>query len=221
MQYKTIEQSVRAILSELPAHVQLVAAAKTRTTDEVKAAIQAGVRIIGYNYVQEAEQIRQALTDDVKWHMIGHLQRNKARKALNLFDMVETLDSVKLAQVIEKINAEEERITPVLIEVNSGREEAKAGVFPEDLEQLIRNISTLKYVRVMGLMTMGPFSVDPEVSRPYFRVTGEAFKRLEELKIPRVEMRYLSMGMSDSYHVAIEEGANLVRIGTKLFGPRE
>ena len=221
MQYKTIEQSVRAILSELPAHVQLVAAAKTRTTDEVKAAIQAGVRIIGYNYVQEAEQIRQNLKDDVKWHMIGHLQRNKARKALNLFDMVETLDSVKLAQVIEKINAEEERITPVLIEVNSGREEAKAGVFPEDLEQLIRNISTLKYVRVMGLMTMGPFSVDPEVSRPYFRVTGEAFKRLEELKIPRVEMRYLSMGMSDSYHVAIEEGANLVRIGTKLFGPRE
>lgn len=221
MQYKNIKQSVRAVLSELPAHVELVAAAKTRTADEVKAAIEAGVRIIGYNYVQEAERIRREIADDVKWHMIGHLQRNKAGKACAIFDMIETLDSLKLAGIIDQLNAGTDAVTPVLIEVNSGREAAKAGVLPEDLEALVTSLSFLKHVSVMGLMTMGPFSADPEDSRPYFRTTGEAFRRLRELGIPGVEMRYLSMGMSDSYRVAIEEGANLVRIGTKLFGPRE
>ncbi len=221
MKYADIERSVRAVLHELPGHVQLVAAAKTRTAGEVRAAIEAGVRIIGYNYVQEAEHIRQEITADVKWHMIGHLQRNKARKALELFDMIETLDSAKLARTIDQINTDTDRVTPILIEVNSGREEAKAGVFPEDAEALVREIAGMQRVRVMGLMTMGPFSDDPEDSRPYFRTTAEVYRDLGRLKLAGVEMRYLSMGMSDSYRVAIEEGANLVRIGTKLFGPRE
>ncbi len=221
MRFKNIEQSVRAVLSELPAHVELVAAAKTRTSDEVKAAIQAGVRILGYNYVQEAERIRSQIPSGIKWHMIGHLQRNKARKALDVFDMVETLDSARLAQMIDKIAAEKEMVMPVLIEVNSGREEGKAGVLPEDLGQLIREIATHGHVKIMGLMTMGPITDNPEDARPFFKITRNAFEDLKNLNITGVDMRYLSMGMSDSYRIAIDEGANLVRIGTKLFGSRE
>ena len=221
MHFQYIEKSVHQILSELPAHIELVAAAKTRTAEEVRAAVEAGVRIIGYNYVQEAERIRPQIPYTVKWHMIGHLQRNKARKALELFDMVETLDSVRLAQVIDKIGAEKDRVIPVLIEVNSGREKSKTGVFPEELESLIRNISSLKYLKVMGLMTMGPLTVDPQSCRPFFKITRAAFDELRRLAIPGVEVKYLSMGMSDSYRIAIEEGANMIRIGTKLFGPRD
>ena len=177
MKHSDIERSVRAVLRELPGHVQLVAAAKTRSANEVRAAIEAGVRIIGYNYVQEAERIRPEISADVKWHMIGHLQRNKAKKALELFDMVETLDSAKLARTIDQLNLEEDRMTQILIEVNSGREEAKAGVFPEDVEALVREIAGMKRIRVMGLMTMGPFSDDPEEARSAIHALLEELKR--------------------------------------------
>jgi len=207
-------------MSELPAGVELAAAAKGRTPDEVLQAVEAGVNIIGENYVQEAEKARGAVGDRASWHMIGHLQKNKVKKAVALFDMIETVDSAELAQEIDRRCAEAGRVMPVLVEVNSGREEQKAGVLPEDAEGLIREISRLPNIRVMGLMTMGPRFGDPEDSRPYFVITRQLFDRLKALKIANVEMKYLSMGMTNSYRVALEEGANLVRIGTKIFGAR-
>jgi pyridoxal phosphate enzyme (YggS family) len=220
MDYQKIVTSVRTVLSELPAHVDLIAAAKTRTADEVNAAIEAGVRIIGYNYVQEAERIRPEIMKGVKWHLIGHLQRNKVRKALDIFDVIETVDSLKLAEVIDRVSSEAETVTPVLIEVNSGREREKSGVFPENTEILVRGISKLNHIRVVGLMTMGPVTDDGEETRPCFRETRKIFDTLSAMQIPGVDMRYLSMGMSASYRIAIEEGANQIRLGTKLFGSR-
>lgn len=215
-----IQKNVKQILSSLPRGVQLVAAAKTRTLEEVEEAVEAGIAILGYNYVQEAEEISRGIGDKVKYHMIGHLQRNKAKKAVELFDMIETIDSPRLAEAVNRYCGEADKIMPILIEVNSGREANKSGVFPEDVEILVHQISQLPFLKIQGLMTMGPFSGDPEDSRPYFKTTKETFDRLNRASIPNVEMKYLSMGMSNSYLVAIEEGANIVRIGTLLFGER-
>ena len=219
-QDNVISESVRRILETIPPEVVLVAAAKTRTLEEVEAAIQAGVTHIGYNYVQEALPIIQAIGSRVTWHMIGHLQRNKAKVAVQHFDMIETVDSWRLAQALDRRCADIEKTMPVLVEINSGRESNKTGVLPNDVGELVQQISTLGHLRVEGIMTMGPRFGDPEDSRTYFQATREAFERLAAENLPNVTMRYLSMGMSNSYRIAIEEGANIVRIGTKLFGER-
>lgn len=215
-----IFESVKQVLETIPPHVTLVAAAKTRTLEEVETAVQAGITHIGYNYVQEALPIIQAIGDRVQWHMIGHLQRNKAKVAAQRFDMVETIDSLRLAEALDRRCAAIGKKMPVLVEVNSGREANKTGVFPEDLDDLVRQISQLNHIQVQGLMTMGPGFGDPENARPYFRATREAFERLASLNMPNVVMSALSMGMSNSYLVAIEEGSTMVRIGTRLFGRR-
>ena len=215
-----IEENVKKILEALPEGVQLVGAAKTRSPEEILEAVNAGLEIIGENYVQEAEKASQAIGSRVKWHMIGHLQRNKARKAVAIFDMIETVDSVRLAREIDKQSRKIDKVMPILIEINSGEEEQKAGVMPGDSLPLIREIAGFENIRIMGLMTMGPFAGDPEVSRPYFVKTKALFEELKDAALPDVEMRYLSMGMSNSYRVALEEGANLVRIGTMIFGER-
>ncbi|MBA7577738.1 Pyridoxal phosphate homeostasis protein [subsurface metagenome] len=137
-----------------------------------------------------------------------------------MFDMIETIDSVKLAEEVNKRCAAINKIMPVLIEVNSGKELNKTGVLPEDVDKLVKQISSFPNIRVQGLMTMGPVFGDPEDARPYFKTTKLAFNRISQAEIPNVEMRYLSMGMSNSYKIAIEEGANIVRVGTKLFGDR-
>jgi len=215
-----IEENVKAILTELPEGVNLVGAAKTRTPEEVLEAIEGGLLIIGENYVQEAEKKVRVIGQRAKWHMIGHLQSNKARKAVELFDMVETVDTLKLAREIDKCCQKLSREMPILIEINSGEEIQKAGVMPQGAILLIRQIRELKNVKVMGVMTMGPFAGDPEEARPYFCKTKAIYDELKKLNIPGVEMKYLSMGMSNSYRVALEEGANLVRIGTRIFGER-
>ncbi len=216
-----IKENVKEILAELPEGVHLVGAAKTRTPEEIKEAVEAGLEIIGENYAQEAERAFQVVGNRAKWHMIGHLQRNKARKAVKVFDMIETVDSTKLAKEIDKCCGKIDKIMPVLIEINSGEETQKAGVLPDDAIALIQEMSALKHIKIMGLMTMGPFTGDPEDARPYFVKTREIFEKLKEKNLPNVEMKYLSMGMSNSYRVALEEGANMVRIGTKIFGERE
>jgi pyridoxal phosphate enzyme (YggS family) len=216
-----IRENVNKLLEELPEGVELVAAAKTRTAAEVLAAVEAGIKIVGQNYVQEAEAIYPAIGKKARWHFIGHLQKNKVKKAVNLFDMIETVDSVDLAEEIDKRCAATGKVMPVLVEVNSGQEPQKAGVLPEKAEELIKVIARLPHIKVMGLMTMGPRFGNPEDSRPYFVITKKIFERIEALKIPNVEMKYLSMGMTNSYLVALEEGANLVRIGTRIFGERE
>lgn len=216
-----IKDNVKNILKELPEGVDLVGAAKMRTPEEVLEAIEAGLEIIGHNYVQEAERAFDAIGPRAKWHMIGHLQSNKAKKAVKIFDMIETVDSVKLAKAIDKGCGNIGKMMPILIEINSGEEPQKAGVMPRDAVALIKEISELGNIKVMGLMTMGPFAGDPEDARPYFQKTRELFGEIKKLSLPGVEMKYLSMGMSNSYEVALEEGANMVRIGTSIFGERE
>jgi len=220
MGFSNIRDNVEELVRSLPKNVLLVVAAKTRSPEEVKYAIAAGVSIIGYNYVQEAEQIYQYVGDSVQWHLIGHLQSNKAKRAVQLFDMIETIDSRKIAEAVDRHCAETGKVMPVLVEINSGRESSKTGVLPENVEGLIREISSLAHLRIQGLMTMGPRFGNPEDSRPYFKKTKAIFEQLMKADIPKVEMKYLSMGMSNSYKIAIEEGANIVRIGTLLFGER-
>ncbi len=215
-----IEEKVKKILKELPSGVELVAATKTRSVEEIEQAIKAGVKIIGENYVQEAEEKFRVIGKKVKWHMIGHLQRNKVKKALEIFDMIETVDSIKLAREIDKIAKKKGIIFPVLIEINSGKEEQKSGILPEDIEDFVEEMSNLENIRVKGLMTMGPFVKNPEDIKPYFELTRELFEKLKSKNYPNVEMKYLSMGMTDTWKIAIEEGANLIRIGTGIFGPR-
>jgi pyridoxal phosphate enzyme (YggS family) len=217
---EAIVRTVKGILETLPAEVTLVAAAKSRSVEQVRAAVRAGVTCVGHNYVQEAQRMVPHIQLPARWHMIGHLQRNKVKTAIQLFDMIETLDSWPLAREIEKRCAAVDKVMPVLVEVNSGREASKTGVLPEEVDGLVLRVSDLPHVRIRGLMTMGPRFGDPEEARPYFRATREAFARLAAVEIRNVEMRYLSMGMSNSYRVAIEEGANMVRIGTLLFGER-
>ena len=216
-----IKENIKKILEELPAGVQLVAAAKTRTVAEILKAIQAGLTIIGHNYVQEAERAFEAIGPEAKWHMIGHLQSNKAKKAVRIFDMIETVDSLKLAKAIDKACQNINKSMPILIEINSGEEPQKAGVIPSNAVSLVKEILELENVRIMGLMTMGPFSGDPEDARPYFQKTSQLFNDIEQANLLGIEMKYLSMGMSNSYRVALEEGANLVRIGTRIFGERD
>lgn len=215
-----IEKTVKDILTTIPSHVTLLAAAKTRSLKEVEAVIQAGVTHIGYNYIQEALPIIHQIGSGAQWHMIGHLQRNKAKVTVENFDMIETVDSWKLSQTLEKRCEELNKHIPVLIEVNSGREENKTGIFPESVENLINQMSALKFIHVVGLMTMGPRFGDPEDSRPYYKTTYKIFEQLSRLNLPNIKMQHLSMGMSNSYLIAIEEGANIIRIGTKLFGER-
>jgi pyridoxal phosphate enzyme (YggS family) len=217
----SIAANVKRILETLPPGVILVAAAKARTVREVEEALRAGVTYVGHNYVQEAERMIPAIKEKGRWHMIGHLQKNKVKKAVRLFDMIETLDSWPLAELIDRRCAAIGKTMPVLVEVNIGREASKTGVLPEEVDDLVRRVSDLQHIRVQGLMTMGPRFGDPEDARPYFQATKEAFDRLAKANLPNVEMHYLSMGMSNSYQVALEEGANMVRLGTVLFGERE
>lgn len=215
-----IKDNIKKILEELPDGVVLVGAAKTRTPEEVLEAINAGLEIIGENYVQEAEKAFAVIGQKAKWHMIGHLQSNKANKAVKVFDMIETVDSVKLAKAIDRASGNIGKVMDLLIEINSGKEPQKAGVMPDDAISLIIEISKLNNVSIRGLMTMGPFTGDPEDARPYFNKTRDIYNKIKEMNIDSVEMRYLSMGMSNSYKIALEEGANMVRIGTNIFGER-
>jgi hypothetical protein len=215
-----VKENARRILSELPAGVELVAAAKSRQPEEILEAVEAGVKIIGENYVQEAEKAYGLIGHRAEWHFIGHLQRNKVKMAIRLFDMIQTVDSIELAREIDRRCAEIGKVMPVLIEVNSGREKQKSGVLPEAVESLIKEMASLPGIRVVGLMTMGPRVGDPEDSRPYFVAMRQIFDQIKKLNRPDVEMKYLSMGMTNSYKVAIVEGANMVRLGTGLFGGR-
>ena len=216
-----IKENVKGLLQKLPSNVGLVAAAKTRTAAEIQEAIEAGIKIIGENYVQEAQKAFAVIGNRAKWHFIGHLQKNKVKPAVKIFDIIETVDSKALAEEIDKVCAQEKKIMPVLVEINSGREKQKFGVMPEEAEELIKGISHLNNIKIMGLMTMGPFSGNPELARPYFSETRRIFDNIRALGLNGVEMKHLSMGMTNSYQIAIEEGANIVRIGSKIFGERE
>lgn len=216
----SIKDNVIEIIGNLPSGIELVAAVKERETAHIMEAVDAGIKIIGENYVQEAAELFGFIGNKVKWHFIGHLQKNKARKAVNIFDMIETVDSIDIAVSIASSCAKINKTMDILVEINSGRESQKSGVMPEDAEGLIRKLSSLSNIKVMGLMTMGPDLKNPEDVRPYFNLTKKIFEDIKALNLQNIMMKYLSMGMTHTYNIAIEEGANIVRIGTGIFGER-
>jgi len=196
------------------------AAAKTRSPEEIREAIEAGVRIIGENYVQEAESVYRVIGDKAEWHLIGCLQKNKVKKAVRLFDMIETVDSLEIAGEIDKKCAQIGKTMPVLIEINIAKEEQKHGVNPQDVKSIIASLLKFKNIKITGLMTMGPLVEDFESLRPFFKEAKNIFEEMKTCYKNEISLKYLSMVMSDSYHIAIEEGANMVRIGTAIFGER-
>jgi pyridoxal phosphate enzyme (YggS family) len=200
--------------------IKLLAAAKSQSVDAVRAALSAGVTLLGENYVQEAQTKKEQISAPVEWHMIGHLQRNKARAAVELFDVIETLDSASLARELEKEGARRGKRVRTLIEVNLAGEESKSGIGRDQVKRLIEAVRNLAYVSVEGLMTVPPFKENPEDVRRYFRELGELRDELAALRAPNVDLKELSMGVTHDYPVAIEEGATIVRVGTALFGPR-
>ncbi|MBI2089404.1 MAG: YggS family pyridoxal phosphate-dependent enzyme [Deltaproteobacteria bacterium] len=204
-----------------PATIKLLAASKSQSTEKIRAAIAAGVRLFGENYVQEAKDKREAVKEGVEWHMIGHLQRNKVKAALDLFDLIESLDNVALAKELDKEGKKRGRKVAVFVEVNLAGEESKTGIDKDRLVPLLEEVGKLSHLSVEGLMAVPPFRENPEAVRPYFRALRELQSELSRLKIPNVELKELSMGMTHDFAVAIEEGATIVRIGTALFGPRE
>jgi len=215
-----IKEKIQKILEELPKGVELVAATKERNPAEIKEAIEAGVGIVGENYVSEARKKFESIGNKVRWHFIGHLQKNKVKLAVKIFDMIETIDSLDLAVALDKECEKIKKIMPVLIEVNSAAESKKSGLLLENTEELLKEIINFKNIKPMGLMTMGPLRDNPDQVRPYFHKTKELFDNLKNNYKNILDWQFLSMGMSFSYKVAIEEGANIIRIGTAIFGKR-
>jgi len=222
-----IGDNYKRLRESIPLDVSIVVASKTRTYDEVEEVIEAGATLIGENYVYpEALNKYQLLGEKakrVRWHLIGPLQKNKINKALPIFDLIQTVGSLHIAREIDKrVERAGKSIIPVLLEINSGREESKSGFLPDlsIIKEVILEIEELRNIMIKGLMTMGPMYGNPENARPYFKITREIFERLKEVETKNSMMEILSMGMSNSYKVAIEEGSNMVRIGSLIFGER-
>ncbi|MBU0482312.1 MAG: YggS family pyridoxal phosphate-dependent enzyme [Proteobacteria bacterium] len=204
-----------------PEEVRLVAVSKRKPPELIHEAYDCGQEIFAENYFQEAREKIEILNRNLQWHFIGHLQSNKAAAAATLFDMIETVDRLKLAGILDKSLEEKNRILPVLVQVNIGDEPQKSGIKPEDAEAFFRELNNFTRLQVKGLMIMPPYSDDAESSRPYFRAARElAEKLVRKGLLGREGAVELSMGMSADYEVAIEEGATLVRVGTALFGSR-
>lgn len=201
-----------------PEKIKLVAVSKTVETDRIKEAIEAGITILGENYVQEAQKKIEEIGRPVSWHFIGHLQSNKAKYAIRLFDMIHSLDSIPLAEELNRRAGQADRMMKVMIEVNLSKEATKFGADEEMMLNLAKRIQGLSHLSLEGLMTMPPYFNSPELSRPYYIALRELKGKMAEEGIP---MRELSMGMSSDFEIAVEEGATYVRVGTAIFGPRK
>jgi len=202
--------------------VKLVAVSKTIAAETVREAIEAGVTILGENYVQEAQDKFKALVQyPVSWHFIGHLQSNKAKYAVRLFDLIHSVDSLKLARELDKQAAKLEKIQQILVQVNISGEDTKSGISAAEAPRLIEGISQLKNLAVKGLMTMPPYFYQPEKVQPFFAALRELRDQIKAQTITGVSLDELSMGMTGDFEVAIKEGATLVRIGTAIFGERQ
>ncbi len=204
-----------------PEEVTLVAVTKTFGSDMIKEAVDAGQLDFGENYVQELNEKRDELRNlNVRWHFIGHLQTNKVKYIAEYVHLVQTVDNVRVAEEIQKRAQTHGRIIDILVEVHTTTEESKSGVSPERTLDLVKQISPFKNIRMQGLMTMGPFSDDPNDSRPSFQQLVHVQKKIEQEGIPGVSAKQLSMGMTHDFEVGIEEGATIVRLGTAIFGKR-
>lgn len=204
-----------------PESIQLVAVTKRMPVEAIREAIEAGITAIGENRMQEALAKFPEIGRDVQWHLVGHLQSNKAGPAAELFDLIHSVDSPRIAHALSRSASQCGRDLDILIQVNTSGEETKFGVSPQETVPLLEKIQGLPGIHVKGLMTIGPFRPNPEEARPSFHSLRRLSEKIRSLNIDGVEMTRLSMGMSGDFEVAIEEGANLVRIGTAVFGPRE
>ncbi len=203
-----------------PSSVKLIAVTKTVDIKRIREAVAAGASALGENRVQEAREKIEQLGSLAGWHLIGHLQSNKAKYAVKLFELIHSIDSLELAQEVDKQAAKIGKIQDVLIEVNISGETSKAGIPADDAANLIRKTAALKNISIKGLMTMPPFFDNPEEARPYFKKLRDLSVQIDLDKIPNVSMEELSMGMSGDFEVAVEEGATMVRVGTAIFGGR-
>lgn len=201
--------------------IKLIAVSKTKPAEVVREAIDAGVTDLGENYIQEARgKVNTLAAANANWHFIGHLQSNKAKYAVRLFDLIHSVDSLKLANELNKYAHKNDKIQPILVQVNVAREDSKSGVYVEDTVALLKGIGQLANVSVKGLMTMPPYFNAPEKVRPFFAALRKLRDRIKSENIPNIAMDELSMGMTGDFEAAIEEGATLVRIGTAIFGER-
>ena len=201
--------------------VRLVTVSKQAPDDKIREARKAGAVLFGENKIQEAQKKIEALgVKDFHWHFIGHLQKNKVKNIFGLFELIHSVDSIPLAELIHRGSLKHDRVTPILIQVNVSGEGAKSGVSPERLEETLREVSKFDGVKVQGLMTIPPYDPDPEKSRKHFARLRELRDSMNKTGIENIELKELSMGMSNDVEIAIEEGATLVRIGTAVFGPR-
>ncbi len=204
-----------------PSEVTLLAVSKTKPVEMMRECMEAGQRAFGENYVQEIEEKYSKLGSSVDWHMIGHLQRNKVKYIIDKVSLIHSVDSLRLAEQIQK-EAEKNKLTArILLEVNIAREESKWGFTAEETADAVRTAAAMPNIHVCGLMTSAPITEDPETNRPYFRSLRQLFDQIGALGIPDADMQILSMGMTGDYIVAVEEGSTLVRVGTGIFGARD
>ena len=220
--HSKIRENIHSILRRLPAEVTFLAAAKKRTAGEIKEAVDAGIQWIGMNYIQEAKKKQSQLMGlkQIKWSMIGALQKNKVKLAVRLFDRIETLGDVSLAKMLNQHAIQEKKSLSVFIQINIAEEPQKNGVHPQALMALLKNLKDFENLHIEGLMTMGPKTDKPEELSPHFQRAKALFEEAKSIQQANLDLRFLSMGMSASYELALAEGANYLRLGTAIFGPR-
>ncbi len=220
---KQVQQRIEAACGRCgrdPASVQLITVTKTIDTERINQAVEAGALILGENRVQEVLHKYEAVGSSVSWHLIGHLQTNKVRQIIDRVDLIHSLDSVHLAQELQKRASLRQKPVEVLIEVNVGQEESKFGLSTEQVPAFVASLAEMDFIQIRGLMTVAPFLDDPENVRMVFRSLKTLFEDLKKIEQPNVRMEHLSMGMTHDFEVAIEEGATMVRVGTGIFGSR-
>jgi PLP dependent protein len=201
--------------------IQLVAVSKTTSPEMIRETIECGLKIFGENYIQESKDKIASIADSsVSWHFIGHLQSNKAKYAVKLFDLIHTVDSIKLARELDRQAQKINKVQDILLQVNVGMEGSKSGISPDNVLDLAKAIGSLQYLKVKGLMTIPPVYNSPERVAPYFQNLRKLRDIIQNEKIPNIEMKELSMGMTGDFEVAIREGATIIRIGTAIFGER-
>lgn len=215
-----VGEKVREIIKEIPNDIKLIAVSKTKSKEMILEAYNVGQRDFGENKVQELIEKEESLPKDIRWHLIGKLQTNKVKYLVGKVYLIHSLSSIKLLDKIESEFSKKDTIANVLIQINIGREESKSGVLEEDLNTLIEAIELCNYVKVKGIMVIIPKGND-ESNRFYFKKSKEIFEYLKNKKYKNIKMEILSMGMSNDYKVAIEEGSNMIRIGTGIFGSRK
>ena len=200
--------------------IELVAISKTKPASLIVEAIDAGITDIGENRVQEAKSKHTQVDRPARWHLVGHLQTNKVKQALQIFDLIHSVDSVRLLAEINRRSCQLNRQTDALVEVNTSGEESKYGLQPNQVLSFMQSTLEYPYVRIKGLMTIGKFLAEPEDVRPSFTLLRRLKEKIDNQGYPNIQMKYLSMGMTNDFEVAIEEGANMVRIGSAIFGER-